>query len=53
MKTGGRRAEKEKQPCNQNGKEVKLNCYEIQVTHKEPLKGVLKYLRDLVKTLRY
>jgi hypothetical protein len=43
-KAGTRRAEKEKEPCHQNGKEMILNYYEIQDTKTEALKGVLKYL---------
>jgi hypothetical protein len=35
---------KDKEPCRQNGKEVKLNCYEIQHTHIEILKVALKHL---------
>jgi len=39
-----KRADKEKEPFNQNGKEIKPNCYEIQNTNKKTLKEVLKCL---------
>lgn len=38
------RAKKEKEPCHQKGKEIKLNCHEIQDTHTETIKEVLKYM---------
>jgi hypothetical protein len=38
------RAEKEKEPLNQNGKEIKPNYYKIQNKHAETLKEELKYL---------
>jgi hypothetical protein len=43
---GSRRAEKEKMPCHQKGKEVKLNCYEIQETETKSLKEILKFLNE-------
>jgi len=45
------KSRKRKKAMQSNGKEIKLNCCEIQVTHKEPLKGVLKYLNRRIVPL--
>ena len=37
-KTRSRIAEKEREPFNQNGKEIKTNCFEIQDTQTETFK---------------
>jgi hypothetical protein len=44
LTTKERKQEAEEQKKKKNGKEIKLKFYEIQDTHTDPLKEVLKYL---------